>query len=278
MSLQGQEPRFWMDALTPSSLGTGVTRTTLNNGNAYSMSAKVGALVEVVPELVETGAHTAAESFMVRSVTSSDSLPNLVPKQFVFSGSMGGLGVFAFTNVPMLQSYVFNSAMRYQATNITFEGECQIANTVAPEMSLTLVLTDGGPMGPEQFYTAPANETNTGTSQGETAGNDITINGGRTINQVYCILTPGVITASEDIHGRGTISSSNFKGVPSPQRFHAQPIAAGLGTAVSVAIPGDRRWKTNIPIENSFVANTSFLLDEALTATGNFIVGVGYLK
>lgn len=269
---------FWSDAIAPTSIGTGVAKTTLNGGNDYSVSQKVKALIEVTPEAISTGALTAAESLMLRLIAESPAIPSLSPKEYVFSAGQGGLGVFNYAAHPLLVAKEYNTVMPGQTTPVTFSGQAQIANTVAVEMSVDLTFTDGGPLGPEQFYTAPQNETNTGTSAAEAAGNDITINGGSIINKLGVVITPGVVTASESYEGRATLSSTNFINVPSPQRWSAQSIATGLGTTTAVAIQADRWKKVTIPIGNSFVGNTSFILDEALTATGNFIVQVGYLK
>lgn len=276
--MSAQAARMWLDAFAPTSLGTGVAQTTLNGGNVYTVPKDAGALIEIVPTIAETGAHTAAESLMIRSDATSADLPGIVPKAFVFTGAMGGLGTFAFAMHPMILAYPYNVALKYATSQITFLGTCQIANTVAPEMSLQLLFSSGGQLDSEQFYTAPTNETNTGTAAGEVAGNDITINGGRAINILGGCTTTGVVTASEDVEGRYQLSSVNFNGVPSPQRYVIQPIAAALGTAVAVAVPADVRNKVMIPIGNSFLANTALQLDEALTATGNFILWVGYKK
>lgn len=270
--------KFWSDAFAPTSLGTGVAKTTLNAGATYPVPQQAGALIEVTPQVSETGAHTAAESLMIRWIIESNDIPTITPKEWCTTGALGGLGTFAFTQTPMLQAFPINTALKYATSQLTISGQAQIANTVAPEANMEFVFTDGAPLGDEQFYIAPTNETNTGTAAGAVAGNDITINGGSAINWMYGLVTPGVVTASEDIEGRAQLSSVNFIGVPSPQTVLVQSIAAGLGTAVAVAIPADRRQKRLIPIGQSFIGNTTFQLDEALTATGNFIIGVGYLK
>lgn len=269
---------FWSDAFAPTSLGTGVSKTTLNGGAAYSVSAKASYLIEATPEVTETGAHTAAESMMIRWIAESDSIPSITPKEWVTTGALGGLGTFASVMYPVLKAYPFNTRTGKATVNITFSGQAQIANTAAVEGLLDLTFTDGGPLDTEQFYIAPANETNTGLTAGEVAGNQITINNGSAINMLMGNLTTGVVTASEDVHGRYQLASSNFITVPSPQRWVAQPIGAALGSAVAVAIPADRVKKCWIPIATSFTGDTAFQLDEALTATGNFIVGVGYKK
>lgn len=267
-----------MDALPRTSLTTGVTAQNLNGGNDYSLSSKAGALIEVIPDVSSTAAHTAGESYMIRSMTTSDSITSITPKEFIFSGAMGGLGTFPVTISPMLEARVFNTALRYATNKLKFQGEAQVANAVAPEMTLGLVFTEGGPLAREKFYEAPDNETSTGTTAGEVAGNDITINGGRRIIAANSIVTPGTVTASEDIASRGFLKSTNFDGPPSPQTWPNPTIAVGLGTAIGVAIPKDAWWKVEIPIESSFVANTGLNLDEDLTAAGNFIVQVMYEK
>ena len=135
-----------------------------------------------------------------------------------------------------------------------------------------------GPTETEYFYEAPDNETNTGTAAGAVAGGSITINGGKKLVNGYCVVTNGTVTASESYEVRGILDSTNFQGVPSPLRWNAQTIATGLNTPISVGSAGDRWVNWNIPIGNTFLGDTSIVLEEALTATGNFIVGVAFKK
>ena len=269
---------IWHDAVAPTSVGTSVTRTVLNGGVDYNAPQVAGALLRFTPEVIETGAMTAAESMMIRSVASSASIVNMVQKEFVQSYGNGGLSTFQFALAPLLREFVFNTTLPRAVTPITFSGEAQIVNTVAPEMGFEVTLTDGGPDGPEQFFLAPANETNTGTSAANAAGNSLTLNGYRMINWLSVVLTPGVVTASESYEGRAEFASANFIGVPSPQRIYAQSMATGLNTPISVATAGDRWTQCRIPIPTSCTVDTSLNLDEALTATANFICQLGLLK
>ena len=270
--------RTWSDAIAPTSLGTGVTATDLNGGAVFSMPAPAKSLIEIFVEAISTGALTAAESLMLRSITSSTTLTSMVQKEFVGAYALGGLGTFTVANHPLLMAKPFNTKLPGATTPVLFQGQAQIANTVAPEMGIEMTLSEGPPLMEEQFYIAPANETNTGTAAGQADGNDITINGGRMINMLGIVQTPGVVTASESHHGRMVLASANFDNVASPQRMYAQPIAVALGAAIGVLNMGDRWKKVEIPIKNTFLGTTAYLQDEAQTATGNYIVQLGYLK
>lgn len=269
---------YWYDAIAPTSLGTGVALTQLNGGVDYPISQKANVLLEITPSVISTGALTAAESLMIRSLAVSPSIPTITPKEFVASYAMGGLGTFSVANHPPLRAYKYNTITNFANVGITLQGQAQIANTVAPEMTLTMRFTDGGPDGVEQYYLAPANETNTGTAAGQVAGNDITLNGFRQINMMGGVLTPGVNTASESFGVRGELTSTNFGPVPSPQRFSLQSLAMALGAAVSSIDVGDKWYPSTIPIGASTIVNTGIQLDEAQTATGNFILQVGILR
>lgn len=269
---------FWTDDFAPTSIGTGVAKTTLAGGADYNVSQKAGALIQVVSNVAQTGAMTAAESMMVRSIIESPAIPSITPKEWVQSFGLGGLGTFTFGLAPMLTATPIQTPLPYATTPITFSGQAQIANTVAAEMNMELTFSSGSPTETEYFYDAPDNETNTGTAAGNVAGGDITINGGARLCTVSCVVTPGVVTASESFNVRGELASTNFLGVPSPQRWAAQTIASALGTTTSVGVPADRRVNVNIPIGNTFLGNTSIDLDEAQTATGNFIIWVGFKK
>lgn len=270
--------KIWKDSFAPTSLGTGVALTTLNGGAQYPVPQGAGALLQVVSDVGETGAFTAAESLMIRSLITSDSLPSIVPKEWVQSFGMGGLSTFQYVGAPVLKATPIQVRLEFSTSNITFSGQAQIANTVAPEMTMELTFSNGGPTDTEFFYDAPDNETNTGTAAGQVAGNQLTINGGQYICNLYGVLTSGVVTASESYLARGQLASANYLGVPSPQTWKLQTVATGLNTPISVGGMGDRWTDVQLPIGQSFLADTGIQLDEALTATGNFIIGTAFKK
>lgn len=277
MSLQ--QYQFWTDAVKGTSLGTSTAVTTLFAGANYSVPKSAGALIEYTPTLGINGAHTAAESMLIRSVTISPDIASITPKEFNFTGAIGGLGTFASVMYPTQIAYPFQTRLSYATNNITFQGQAQVANTVAPLMGFQLKFTDGGPLSAkEQFYTAPTSSTSSGTSAGQVTGGTITINNGMAINLFGGCFTPGVVTASEDLIGRYQVVSQNFTSVPSPQTMSAQTVGAGLGAAVAEMIPRDRREEVFWRIGNSFTGTAQLQLDKTLTAAGNFNVWVGYLK
>ena len=119
------------------------------------------------------------------------------------------------------------------------------------------------------------------------AGDDITITGGREINKLIVQTVIGTTgTASEHLWGEFEFASSDFL-TSLPYRVTVQPIAAGIGVAGDLAIAFQQGKGQNIynmplgdgiPIAGRTVINNFFTQRDALTVDGNFIVGVGYVK
>ena len=64
-----------------------------------------------------------------------------------------------------------------------------------------------------------------------------------------------------------------------PLKVPCQPIATALGSHVSVGIPKLPSYHNiHMGMKSSCLISQSLTLDEALTATGNFIAGIGYTK
>jgi hypothetical protein len=87
-----------------------------------------------------------------------------------------------------------------------------------------------------------------------------------------------VVTASESYLASIEISSNDFDN-SMPLKVPTQPIATALGSHVSVGIPKLPVYKNiHQGMKSSCLISQTLTLDEALTATGNFIAGIGYTK
>ena len=128
------------------------------------------------------------------------------------------------------------------------------------------------------FYDKTDNETSSGTTATTVGGGSVTINGGKTLQKLYPHISSGVVTASEDLFASMSFSSNDFAN-SMPLEVPLQPIAAGLGSAVALALPKGAVYKAvNMGMKDTCTINTTLRLSEALTAAGNFIGTVGYTK
>ena len=69
------------DVITPTSLGTGVAKTSLGN---ITKPEEVQSLIEFVPYYAPSGAVTAGQSMLLETALESNSV-NLLPKRVILS-------------------------------------------------------------------------------------------------------------------------------------------------------------------------------------------------
>jgi hypothetical protein len=263
------------DVITPTSLGTGVAKTSLGN---ITKPEEVQSLIEFVPYYAPSGAVTAAESMLLETSLESNSV-NLLPKRVINPVIAAGLGTTFATLIPVLEAWNCNTPLTAGATpNIQAFGQSQIANTVAPTMGVAFHWSNSKPTTPEMFYNKPDNETATGTAATTVAGNTISINDGKVLQSVYGAITTGVVTASESYLASMQFNSNDFD---NSQRIEVplQPMSVGLGGAASALNPKGSYYKNvQMGMKPTCTISTTLRLSEALTAAGTFIGGVGYTK
>ena len=261
--------------LTPTSIGTGVAKTSLGNIVKPEQSQ---ALLEIVPYYCPSGAVTAGESYMTTTALESNSV-NLLPKKVINPIIAAGLGATFATCVPILEAWSCNTPLTDGATpNIQGFGQSQIANTVAMSMGCAFHWSNSKPTQQEMFYTAPANETATGTTATTIAGQSMSINDGKTLQSIFGAISPGVVTASESYLGSLQFNSNDFDNSQELE-VPVQPMSVGLGALNSALnLKGSHYKNVSMGMKKTVTINTVLRLSEALTATGNFLAGVGYTK
>ena len=266
------------DYATPTSLGTGVAKTEINGANPVTKPTQAQTLIEVVPYQASTGALTAGQTYLTKAIIESNSI-NLLPKQFLVPPIQGGLGTFGSSLTPMLDTIECNTDLQIGATQqFRIYGQNFIANTVANKLGVALHYSTAQTNAKEMFYDMPTNETNTGTSATTVAGEDITINDGVFLEEITPALVNGVVTAQESYMGEIKVSSNDFEN-SMPLNVPCQPTSTALGSAIGVGTAKQPRFKNiHMGMKSSCTISHSLVLEEALTATGNFIVGYGYTK
>ena len=266
------------DIATSTAIGTGTSKTQLNAGNPLTKPTQATELIEVVPYMASTAAHTAAESVLAKVIIESNSI-NLLHKVFMVPPILGGLGTFPGALTPMLDAVECRTPLQLGATQqFNIYGQAFESNTVAPRIGLDLHYSETSSGLKEHFYDMPTNETSTGTAATSVAGEDLTINDGTFLEEIIPVVVPGTVTAAESIIGHISVTSNDF-GNSMPLKVAVQPIGTGLGSAIGVGIPKLPTFKNiHMPMKSSCLISQSYTQEEAVTAAGTFIAGFGYVK
>ena len=265
------------DVAVSATIGTGVAKTQLNGAASLLTPQNARCLKEVIGYQAESGAYTAAQSLLTEVHVESNAFP-IVPKRFILPPIGAGLGTSFGTLIPIIEAMECNSPINGVGA-IDYFGQAQVANTVAPRVGVGVHYNDIGPQAPEIFYNKPADETSTGTTAvTKVAGGTITISGGARIVEINGAVSAGTVTLSEDYIGFLSFESNDFINTFA-LRVPNQPTASSLGTLVGTQTPKMSRYKNiDVPMQTNATVSTFYTQEEALTAAGNFINGVGYTK
>ena len=265
------------DIAEPSSIGTGVAKTQINDGNNVTKPTQAVNLVEVVPFDSSSGAMTAAESIAVTMEIDSFSV-DLLPKRIIVPPIQSGLGTIANTVIPLLEAYECNTGLQEGATSqFIISGQHQVGTTVATNLGCALHYSTTPPNRPEHFYHKPDDESTFSTAT-TTTGNSFTINDGMWVEDLYVSVWQAVYTVSQSLIGYGSFSSNDF-GNSLPLKVPMQPGGAGLGNAGTTGILQLASYHNiHMPMKTSCKINTAFTNDVTTSGTNSFILGVGYTK
>ena len=264
------------DVIRPTSLGTGVARTSIGTNNKPSESAT---LIEFAPYQAPTGAVTAGQSFLTQVELTSSSVKDILPKRICMPPIQAGLGPTVNSLIPILEAYECNTPLTVGANDILeVFGQAQVANTVAPVLGCELHYSDARQSGPQMYYEKPDNETAAGTAATSVVGNTITINGGTMLQILMAELAAATVTASESYISDMAFNSPNFNNSQNMD-IALQPLASGLSTDIGIyQAKGNFRKNVGMGMKSSCVITPQITISEALAGNANFIAGVGYLK
>ncbi len=261
----------------------GTTEVQLNGGNPLTTPDKASQVVEVITYLTAAAAFAEDDGFMPFVTMTSDDV-SIQPKIFSIQAMSTGNATTSFVSAPPIKAFPMNIdlATARQARVNYFANQQVAASTATLGVGVSVVYETNGVSAPEQFYQKPANETTMGTGDNtRTAGNDITITGGREVNYLSCQVGTQVGVASEHIVGFCEFSSSDFL-TSMPYRLGVSPVFSGLGANHSVSGVELTTWSLGgggIPIAGRTVINTFFTQNDASgSADDDFILGVGYIK
>lgn len=267
----------WTDIVTATNSGTGTSSTTLNGGNNYVTSNMAGCLKEVVPVQAPSGAITAGESSLQRFTVTSTSIGAIAPKNIAMTPVQAVLGTGAAAMVPIARGFVFNTPLPMSNVPITFSAAPYVANTVGYMVGANLVLTTEGASDRENFYDCVSSSTSTGTGTGAVSLGNITINGASALTMVYEHIGAGTVTASKSMLYRLNVSSADLTPIQSVSAY-GQPVASGLGTAVTLLQPDQRFNSEYIALRPTATLAATNTNDIGLTAAGNAVWGCAYVR
>lgn len=176
---------------------------------------------------------------------------------------------------------------------VQFYGTAQIANTVAPLMSVNLLLSDTYPEGYSlqsgwasgynvvQAKIAGINSGGGPTATG-TAAASVATDGGLTINgpkkrliALYSIVESTTPAASKPFGGQIQAVETAFN--VTPLSMQIEPIQGFLGTTTTADVVHITRKLFNVPMRTPANPKSSFTLDTAVTTAGNFETGYMYV-
>jgi len=262
--------------ITPTSIGTGVARTTLGTNDKPSDTTN---LIEFTPYYAPAGAITASESALLATEITSVSVADILPKRIINPPIQATLGATAASMIPILESYECNTLLD-KGSNSTIEafGQAQIANTVAMVMGVELHYSDSPPSMPQMFYEKPDNETAAGTAATTVTGNNMVINGGVMLMVLMAELAAATPTADESYISSMQFNSPNFANSQNVE-IAVQPLVASLGALIGILQPkATIKKRLGMGMKPTTTITPVININEALAGDGNFIAGVGYNK
>ena len=261
----------------------GIVEVQLNAGNPLTTPDKASQIVEIIPYLTAAAAFAEDDGFMPFMTITSDDV-SVQPKIFSIQAVSTGDATTAFVTSPPIKAWAMNIdlSVARQARINYFANNQLDPSTETLGVGATVVYDTNGVTAPEQFYQKPANETAMAAADNtRTAGNDITITGGREINYLAAQTGTGKGLASEHLVGFCEFSSSDFL-TSMPYRLGINPSFSGLGANASVSGQNLTTWSlagNGIPIAGRTVINTFFTQNDASgSADDDFILSVGYIK
>jgi len=273
---------YGFDDCTFTSIGTSTTETRLNSDSPLRVPSSAKSILEIIPYQMQTGAFTVDQSLMTAFRVQSDDA-SVEPKRFVLYGVGTGDASFASVQCPVLKAYPMNIPLS-GFERINYRAQALVANTVAGGVGASIVYSDSGSNGIEQFYQRPDDESASGTTiNTRQGGNTITVTGGGTISSLYALVTGGVATASEHDVGFMEFESSDFQ-TSMPYRVAVQPTATGLGANAGANTGGAGIMEYSmpagqgIPLNDNVTINTFYTNRDGRTGASNFIGCVRYQR
>jgi len=258
------------DVVGSTSLGTGVTKTLLGGADLV-LPEWARSIVAIIP-IVNIDVPTVLESVLAKCILESDDV-TIGPFEVLAAPISACLGATIAPFVAKPERYVVNCPV-IGGSKISVYGQALVANTAAPVMSCTVVISSEPPKGKQRFA-----KMGTLTSTGTTASTDVSgtqysFSKGSKIVELIGSLVPATVAAADAIQGYFRYSSSELERV-TPLKLPFNPVPGGLSTIFSTKIDGVSRIPVDVPIVQGQVNIQDYcFMDLAPAAAGNFVTGV----
>lgn len=261
-----------VDRVNSTSLGTGTDKTLLGGSNLV-LPDWAKSIVEVRP-IVNIDVPTVSESVIAKLILESDDF-NIGPYEVLAAPISACLGATVAPSIGKPEVYPVNCPV--DGGQLKIYGQALVANTAAPIMSCSVVISSAPPKGP-QHYAKMGTLTASGTTAStEVAGTQYQFSKGSRIVELFGALVPDTIAAADALSGYIRYSSSEFSHV-TPSKLELNPIPGGLSTIFSSKLDGVSRQSVSIPLNAGQTNVQDYLyMDVAPAAAGNFATGVMFV-
>jgi len=260
------------DRVNATSLGTGTDKTLLGGANLV-LPDWARSIVEVRP-IVNIDVPTVSESVIAKLILESDDF-NIGPYEVLAAPITACLGATIAPFVAKPEVYPVNCPV--DGGQLKIYGQALVANTTAPIMSCSVVISSAPPKSP-QYFAKMGTLTGSGTTAStEVAGTQYQFSKGARITELFGALVPDTIAAADALSGYIRYSSSEFSHV-TPSKLELNPVPGGLSTIFSSKLDGVSRQAVSIPLNPGQTNVQDYLyMDVAPAGAGNFVTGVMFV-
>lgn len=269
--MSDNRPVVGSDVVGATSLGAASIAKVLLGGKSMILPEWAKTIVAIIP-IVTIDVPTVSESVLAKCTLESEDF-TVGPFEVLASPISACLGGTISPLVSEPEKYLVNCPVPGGA-KLDIYGECLVANTTAPVMSCTVIISSEPPTGKQRFAKM-SDITSTGiVASTEIATDPYSFSKGREIVEVFGVVAPDTVAAADAMSGYVRFASSEFAR-STPLKMPFTPIAGGLGTIFSTKIDGVSRLPVRIPLGPGQKNIISHLyMDLAPAAAGNWVGGV----
>lgn len=263
-----------------TSIGVATTKTLISSASGLFVPADAKALLGV--RVMHTiGTPTLAQTVNTQFDLESADIRNMSPYQVLATPIGSGIvatNLQGFTGIP--DTWKINAPLA-GGEGLNIYGTPLVINTAAPLAQAFLIVSNNvadisGPQLHAKMGTLTAAPV-TAAVNTDTAGTKYSFSGGRVITKLFGTYHPKTLTTGDYMTGEIKYSSSEFVDAI-PQTLPLNPLSAGLGTSISMLMPGISQQDVFVPVKPGQVnVQDYFNFNGALGSAGSFIDGLMYV-
>lgn len=269
--MTNSRPVMGSDIVGSTSLGAASTSKVLLGGKSLILPEWAKSIVAIIP-IVTIDVPTVEESVIAKCTLESEDF-TVGPYEVLASPISACIGATIAPSIAEPEKYLVNCPVPGGA-KLDIYGECLVANTAAPVMSCTVIISSEPPTGKQRFAKM-GTLTSTGTTAStDVAGTPYSFSKGREIVEVFGVVAPAALAAADAMTGYIRLYSSEFAR-STPLKMPFNPMPGGLSTIFSSKLDGVSRLPVRIPLESGQKNISDYLyMDLAPAGAGSFVTGV----